>query len=146
MSIRSVISVLAVRTNLFGIGVGTRTPGRNPYGVDASAGQDRIKGSSELPGTVADKKLEVRSVVAEVHQQIADLLSGPWPVRVRCDSEDMDVAAADFDGEEAVQAPEGHAVHAEDVDGEHRGGLRVQKLAPGRVGTPLGRRGYLQGL
>jgi hypothetical protein len=31
----------------FGIGVGTRTPGRNLYAVDAGAGQNRIKGSSE---------------------------------------------------------------------------------------------------
>src|SRR5260370_15602400 len=62
------------------------------------------------------------------------------------DPEDMDVAATDFDDEEAVQAPEGRAVHVEEVDGEHRGGLRVQELAPGRVGVPLGCRGYLQGL
>src|SRR5437016_7050398 len=58
----------------------------------------------------------------------------------------MDVAAVGFDDEEAVQAPEGHAVHVEEVGGEHRGGLRVQELAPGRVGVPLGCRGYLQGL
>jgi len=130
----------------FGISVRARTPGRNLYGFDAGAGQDRVKGCSELPGTVADEELEVRSVVAEVHQQIADLLGGPWPVRVRGDPEDMNVAVADFDDEEAVQAPEGHAVHVEEVDGEHRGGLRVQELAPGRVGVPLGCRGYLQSL
>ena len=59
----------------------------------------------------------------------------------------MDVAAADFDDEEAVQAPEGdRAVHVEEVGGEHHGGLRVQELAPGRVGVSLGCRGYFQGL
>jgi hypothetical protein len=34
----------------------------------------------------------------------------------------------------------------EEVGGEHHGGLRVQELAPGRVGAPLGCRGYFQGL
>jgi hypothetical protein len=58
----------------------------------------------------------------------------------------MDVAAADFDDEAAVQAPEGHTVHVEEVDGEHRGGLRVQELAPGCVGAPLGVLGVFQGL
>ena len=58
----------------------------------------------------------------------------------------MDVAAADFDDEEAVQAPEGHAVHVEEVDGEDRGGLRVQELAPGCVSAPLGVLGVFQGL
>jgi hypothetical protein len=85
-------------------------------------------------------------VVAEVHQEIADLLGGPRPVWVRGDPEDMDVAAADLDDEEAVQAPEGHAVHVEEVDGEHRGGLCVQELVPGGVVVPLGCRGYLKGL
>ena len=85
-------------------------------------------------------------MVAEVHQQIADLLSGPRAVRVRGDPEDMDVAAADFDDEEAVQAPEGHAVHVEEVGGEHHGGLRVQELAPGRVGVSLGAGGIFRAL
>src|ERR1700730_5729741 len=58
----------------FRISVRARTPGRNSYGFDAGAGQDRVKGRGELPGTVAYEELEVRSVVAEVHQQIADLL------------------------------------------------------------------------
>jgi hypothetical protein len=90
----------------FRISVRARTPGRNFYSFDAGAGQDRVKGRGELPGTVADEELEVCSVVAEVRPQIADLLGGPRPVRVRGDSEDMDEAGADFDDEEAVQAPE----------------------------------------
>ena len=145
MSIRSVTSVRAVSTNLRRRR-SARTSGRNLYGVNAGAGQDRVKGCSELPCTVADEEPKVRSVVAGVHEQIADLLGGPQPVRVRGDPEDMDVAAADFDDEEAVQAPEGHAVHVEEVGGKHRGGLRVQELAPGCVGVPLGCRRYLQGL
>jgi hypothetical protein len=85
-------------------------------------------------------------VAAEVHQQIADLLGSPRPVRVRGDPEDMDEAGAGFDDEKAVQAPEGHAVHVEEVNSEHSCGLRAQELAPGRIGEPLGCQGYLQGL
>ena len=56
------------------------------------------------------------------------------------DSEDVDVAGADFDDEQAVQAPECHgAVHVEDVGGEDGRGLGVQELPPCRVGAPLRR-------
>ena len=110
------------------------TPGR--CGPDHAGPAGHAAG--ELPGTVADEELEVRSVAAEVHQQIADLLGGPQPVRMRGDPEDTDEAGADFDDEEAVQAPDGHAVHVEEFDSEHRGGLRVQELTPGRAGEPLG--------
>jgi hypothetical protein len=41
------------------------------------------KGLGELPGPVADQEPEVRSTIAEVHQEVADLLRGPRPVRVR---------------------------------------------------------------
>jgi hypothetical protein len=43
-------------------GLGTR---------DAGAGQGRVEGRGELPGTVAEEELEIRSAAAEVQQQIA---------------------------------------------------------------------------
>ena len=52
------------------------------------------KECGELPGAVADQEPEVRGAVAEVHQEVADLLGGPRPVRVRGDPEDVDVAAS----------------------------------------------------
>jgi hypothetical protein len=77
----------------------------------------------------------------------ADLLRGPRPVRVRGDPGDVDVAAADFDHEQAVQPLERQcAVHVEEVGGKHRRGLRAQELPPGCIGVPLRRRGYLQRL
>ena len=96
---------------------------------------------TELPGPVADDEPEVRGTVAEIHQEIADLLCGPRPVRVRGDAEDMDVAAADPYHEEAVQALKGHrAVHVKEADGEHRRGLGMQELPPRRAGVPFRRR------
>jgi hypothetical protein len=102
-------------------------------------------GFGELPGSVADQEPEVRGAVAEVHQEIADLLRGPRPVRVGGDPEDVHVAGADLNHEEAVQAVEGHrAVHVEEVGGQHCRGLGAQELPPRRVGVPLRRRGDLQ--
>jgi hypothetical protein len=92
-----------------------------------------------LPGPVADQEPEIRGPVTEIHQEIADLLRGPQPVRVCGDPEDVHVAGADFHHEQAVQALEGHcAVHVEEVRGKHRRGLRVQELPPGRVGVTRG--------
>src|SRR2546430_10101051 len=68
--------------------------------------------AGELPGPVADQEPEARGAVAEVHQDVADLLGGPRPVRMGGDPEDVDVAGADFDDEQAVQALERYrAVH-----------------------------------
>jgi hypothetical protein len=78
---------------------------------------------------VADQEPEVRSAVAQIHQEITDLLGGLRPVRVRRDPENVHIAAADFDDEQAVQVPQGEgAVHVEEVGGEHGRGLRVQEL------------------
>ena len=109
--------------------------------------RSRVEGFGELPGPVANQEPEVRGKIAEVHQEIADLLRGPRPVRVRGHAEEVHIARADLDHEEAVQAPEGHrAVHVEEVGREHRRGLRVQELPPRGVGVPLGRRGIFSAL
>ncbi len=129
----------------FRIGVRARAPGRDLDGLDTGAGQDCGEGPGELPGRVADQEPEARSAISEIHQEIADLLCCPWPVRVRGDPGDVDMAAAGLDDEEAVQALErDRAVHVEEVGGEHRRGLHVQELPPGRIGVPPRRRGYLQ--
>ena len=48
------------------------------------------------------------AAVAEVQREIADLLGSPRPVRMGGDPEDVDIARAYFDDEEAVQALERH--------------------------------------
>jgi len=94
---------------------------------------------------VGQDRVERRAELTEIHQQIADLLRSPRPVRVGGYAEDVDVAGADLHHEQAVQALEGHrAVHVEEVGGEHRRGLRVQELPPRHVGVPLRRRRDLQ--
>jgi hypothetical protein len=50
----------------------------------------------------------------------------------------VDVATADFDDEQAVQALERYrTVHVEEIGGEHGRGLRVQKLPPRGVSAPF---------
>jgi hypothetical protein len=72
----------------FRISIRARTSGRDLHGLDARAGQGRIEGCGELPGPVADQKPEARGAVTEVHQEIADLLGGPQPIRVGGDPEE----------------------------------------------------------
>ncbi len=130
----------------FGVSVRARTARRDLRCRDAGAGQGRVEGVGELPGAVADQEPEVLGVIAKVHQEVADLLGGPRSVRVSGDSEDVDVAAPDFDDEQAVQAPECHcAVHMEEIGGQHGRGLGMQELPPGRVGVPFRRRRDVQG-
>ena len=61
----------------FGKGARPGASGRNLHGFDTGAGQSRIERCGELPGPVAAREPEVRGVIAEVHQEIADLLRGP---------------------------------------------------------------------
>ena len=131
----------------FRISVRARAAGRDLHGLDAGPGQDRVKRRGELPGPVTDQEPQAGGAITQIHQQVADLLCGPRPVRVRGDTEDVHVTGADLHDEQAVQAPQGHrAVHVEEIGGEHRGCLRVQELPPRRAGAPFRCRGNLPGL
>jgi hypothetical protein len=108
------------------ISVRARAAGRDLHGLHAGTGQDCVKRCGELPGPVADQEPETRGAITRIHQQVADLLHGPGTVWVRGDPEDVHVAAAYLDDEQAVQALQGRrAVHVEEVGGEHRGCLGV---------------------
>jgi hypothetical protein len=88
----------------FRVSVHARTSGRDLHGLDTSVGQDCVERLGELPGPVPDQEPEARGAITQIHQQVADLLDSPRAVRVRCDPEDVHVAAADLDDEQAVQA------------------------------------------
>ena len=147
ISIRSVTSVRAVSTNRCAYAFARGLRGRDRHGVDAGAGQDRAERGGELPGPVTDQEPETGGTITQIHQQIADLLHGPGPVRVRGDTEDVHAAGADLHDEQAVQALQGHrAVHVEEVGGEHRRCLSAQERPPRRIGAPSRRRRDLQRL
>ena len=88
---------------------------------------------------------QIRCAVTEVHQEVADLLGRPRAVRIRGNAEDVYVAGADLDDEQAVKPAEGHCtIDVEEIGGEHRRGLGVQELPPGRVGCTASAPGDLQ--
>ena len=125
--------------------VRARASGWDLHGLDAGSGEDRVERVGELPGPVADQELEVCGAVAEVHQEVANLLGSPRAVRVRGYPGEVHIAGADFDDEQAVQALQRQrAVHVEEIGGERGRGLGLQELPPGRVGVPFRRGRYAQ--
>src|SRR5205085_346093 len=92
----------------FRVSVRARVAGRDLHHLDPGIGQDCVKRLGELPGPVADQEPEARGAITQIHHEVADLLYSPRAVRVRGDSEDVHVAAADLYYEQAVQAPESH--------------------------------------
>ena len=139
MSIRSVTSVRTVSTNL------PQKRSRECSGGIFTASMPTLAKSASNDAVncpVPDQELEVRGVIAEIHEQVADLPCGPRPVRVRGHAEDMHIPGADLDHEEAVQALQGdRAVHVEEVGRKHRRCLHACLLPsghlPGRGITPI---------
>jgi len=76
----------------FRVSIRARTPRRDLHGLDAGIGQHRIERAGELPGPVADQEPEAGGAVAQVRQQVADLLHSPGPVRVRGDTGNVHIA------------------------------------------------------
>ena len=80
----------------FRIAVRSRAPRRDFHDRDTSPGQHRVERCGELTGAVPDQEPGAGGAIVEVHQQVADLLGGPWPVRVRGDAGDVHVTGADL--------------------------------------------------
>ena len=84
-----------------------------------------------------NRKSAARSPRSTSRLRICWVVHGPS--RCAVTPEDVHVAGADLDHEEAVQAPQGHgAVYVEEVGCEHGRGLGMQELPPGRVRVPVG--------
>ena len=79
----------------FGETIRTRTPRRDLEHLDARARQDRVERRGELPSAVADEEPEPVGVLAEVHQQVAGLLSGPRPVGMGGHAQHVQVTVAE---------------------------------------------------
>jgi hypothetical protein len=62
--------------------VRSRAVGRNPDYLDARIGQDGIKRRGELAGSISDEEPELGDAVAEIHDEVADLLGSPAAVWV----------------------------------------------------------------
>jgi hypothetical protein len=121
-------------------GVRPRASGRDLHCLDTGGGEDRVERIGELPGAVTDQEVELCGAVPGVHQEVADLLGGPWAVWMGGDPEDMNVAGAGFDDEQAVQRLQRQrAAGVDEIGGEHGRRLGVQELPPGCAGVPFRR-------
>ena len=87
---------------------------------------------AELRVAVVDEKPE-RLLVAELHDQVARLLSDPASVRVRAAGDVLDPARRQRDEEQGVDPLQERGFDGEEVAGEHARGLRSQERAPRRV-------------
>ncbi len=130
--IRSVTSVRAVSTNRSAKAFASRLRGR----IFAAWMPMLARTTSKDPENCPAREPEAGGAVAEVHQEMPDLLRGPRAVRVRGDAEDVHVAGADFDDEETagrghndlprVKIPEAHrnAPQGSAQDDQHRSTTR----------------------
>src|SRR5688572_3849910 len=92
----------------FGVAVRSRAARRNPHSLNTGAGEDSVERCRELASPIANKEPETVRSIVEVDEQVAGLLCGPWPVGMRCGTEDVDVAGGDFKDEEHVDPLERH--------------------------------------
>jgi hypothetical protein len=60
------------------------------HGPDAVVGEDGIERSGQLWSAVADHELYPVRLVAEIHDQVAGLLGGPFSGGMQGDAEDSD--------------------------------------------------------
>jgi hypothetical protein len=79
-------------------------PDRRSNDSHVSAGEDCVEGRGELAVSVTDQEPDLFGAVAEIHEQVAGLLSDPGPGRVGGDPGDVHVAAAVLDHQENVDA------------------------------------------
>src|SRR6185437_1720379 len=72
-----------------GVAVRPRGPRRGLHYRHALAGEDRVEDAGELGVAVPDQEAEAAGPVAEVHDQVADLLGGPRASRVGGHAQDV---------------------------------------------------------
>src|ERR1022692_3031705 len=63
----------------FGDRVHAGRPDVAEHGPDASVGEDRVECGGEVGAPVTDHELDPVCLFAEVHEQVAGLLGGPFP-------------------------------------------------------------------
>ena len=76
--------------------------GRNPDHLDAPIGQDSIKRRGELAGWISDEESKFSDAIAEIHHQVADLLRGPWAIKVGGCAQHVHTSVCDLEDEQYV--------------------------------------------
>ena len=81
----------------FGVAVRARTPRRDLDHLDARIPKHGVERARVLPGPITDEESKPRYLFAEVRDEVASLLRGPRPVRVRGHAQDVQVAVTDLE-------------------------------------------------
>jgi hypothetical protein len=109
-----------------------RGPHVAEHGPDPGADEDGVERGGEVGTAIADHELDLMCLVAEVHDQVACLLGGPFPGRVQGDAKDSDAPARVlYYGQDVGLGPV-EQVGCEEVACQDCAGLRTQELRPGR--------------
>jgi len=98
------------------------------HGPDPGVGENGVKSGGEVGAAVADHELDPAGLVADVHDQVAGLLGGPFPGGVHGDAEDADAPGGVLDGGQDVGLGAAGQVGCEEVAGQDRVGLGAQEL------------------
>ena len=89
----------------FGDRVHAGRPHVAEHGPDAAAGEDRVERGGEVRSAVADHELDPMCLFAEVHDQVAGLLAGPFPGGMRRDAKNADAPGRVLDhGQDSVES------------------------------------------
>jgi hypothetical protein len=90
MRVRSSSSRRRTPNPAFGDRVHARRPDVAEHGPDPGVGEDRVERGGEVRAAVADHEPGPVRIIAEVHQEVAGLLGGPFPGGMLGDGEDAD--------------------------------------------------------
>jgi hypothetical protein len=95
---------------------------------DAGIGEDRVECIREVRSPVSDHEPHPLCLSAEVHDQVAGLLAGPFPGWVQRDSEGTDPPGRVFDHGQDVGLGAAGQISREEVAGQDQVGLGTQEL------------------
>src|SRR5450631_122938 len=93
------------------------------HGPDPGVGEDGVERGGEVRAAVADHELDPVRLLAEVHEEVAGLLGGPFPGWVQGESEDADAAGRVLDHGQDVGLRAVEQDDCEEVTGRDRLGL-----------------------
>jgi hypothetical protein len=116
--------------------VQARRPDAAEHGPDPGIGEDRVECGGEVRAAVPDHELDPVRLLAEVHQQVAGLLGGPFTGGVQRDPKNPDAPAGVLDHSQDVSLGPIEKVRREEVARQERLGLGAQEQRPGKTGPP----------
>jgi hypothetical protein len=107
--------------------------------LDALGGEDGVECGSEQGVSVADEEPQGLDSFTQVEQEVAGLLSYPFPGRVGGHPGQVHPPVGHLHDDKDVQAPQQHRLHGEEVAADDAAGLGGQELPPAGPVPPLRR-------